>query len=87
MGLTVAIHCWDKQLNKSNVKLSHEDYTVKQGDWVDGTVVGMVIERIGSSDIGIAKVDKLFSNRFLDLNGSTSSLLYSNDLRTVNESF
>jgi hypothetical protein len=47
----------------------------------------MVMERIGSSDIGIAKVDKPFSNRFLDLNGSASSLLHSNDLRTVNESF
>jgi hypothetical protein len=86
IGLTVAIHCWDKQL-ESNVKLGHEDYTVKQGDWVDGTVVGMVMERIGSSNIGIAKVDKPFSNRFLDLNGSASSLLHSNDLRTVNESF
>jgi hypothetical protein len=53
----VAIHCWDKQL-ESDVILGHEDYTVKQGDWVDGTVVGMVMERIGSSDIGIAKVDK-----------------------------
>ena len=86
IGLTVAIHCWDKQL-ESDVKLGHEDYTVKQGDWVDGTVVGMVMERIGSSDIGVAEVDKPFSNRFLDLNGSASSLLHSNDLRTVNESF
>jgi hypothetical protein len=28
VGLTVAIHCWDKQL-ESDVKLGHEDYTVK----------------------------------------------------------
>jgi hypothetical protein len=84
--LTVAIHCWDKQL-ESDVKLGHEDYTVKQGHWVDGTVVGVVMERIGSSDIGIAKVDKQFSNRFLDLNGSASSLLHSSDLSKVNESF
>jgi len=38
------------------------------------------MERIGSSDIGVAKVDKPFSNRFLDLNGSASSLLHSDDL-------
>ena len=86
IGLTVAIHCWDKQL-ESDVKLGHDDYTVKQGHWVDGTVVGTVMQRIGSSDIGIAKVDKPFSNRFLGLNGSASSLLHSDDLRTVNESF
>jgi hypothetical protein len=36
--LTSAIHCWDEQL-ESDVELGHEDYTVKQGDWVDGTVV------------------------------------------------
>jgi len=86
IGLTVAIHCWDEQL-ESGVKLGHKDYTVKQGDWADGTVVGLVMERIGSSNIGVAKLDKPFSNRFLDLNGSASSLLHSNDLTTVNESF
>jgi hypothetical protein len=86
IGLTVAIHCWDKQL-ESDVKLGNEEYTVKQGHWADGTAVGIVMERIGSSDIGVAKLDKTFSNRFLDLNGSASSLLHSNDLRTVNKSF
>jgi hypothetical protein len=48
--LTSAIHCWDEQL-ESDVEPSHEDYTVKQGDWVDGTVVRKIMERIGSSDI------------------------------------
>ena len=86
IGLTVAIHCWDEQL-ESDVKLGHKDCTVKQGDWVDGTVVGMVTERIGSSGIGVANLDKPFSNRFLGLNGSASSLPHSNDPRTVNESF
>jgi hypothetical protein len=83
---TVAIHCWDKQL-ESDIKLGTEDYTVKQGHWADGTLVGTVVERIGSSDIGVATVDKPFSNRFLALNGSASGLLHSNDLRKVNELF
>lgn len=86
IGLTGAIPCWDKQL-ESDVKLGHEDCTVKQGHWVEGTVVGTVMERIGTSDIGVAKVDKQFSNRFLDLNGSASSLLHSDELRPLNESF
>lgn len=84
--LTVAIHCWDKQL-ESSVELGYENYTIKQGDWADGTVVGTVTERIGSSDIGLAKVDKPFSNRFLDLDGSASSLFHSRDMKSVNEVF
>lgn len=48
--LTAAIRCWDEQL-ESDVELGHEDYTVKQGDGVDGTVARKIMERIGSSDI------------------------------------
>lgn len=51
VGFTVAIHWWYKQFN-SGVKLGYQDYTVKQGDWESGTVVGVVKERIGLSKIG-----------------------------------
>lgn len=84
--LTVAIHCWGKQL-KSKVDLGHADYIVKQGDWASGTVVGRVTERTGDSDIGLAKVDKPFSNRFLGLNGSAKSLLHTDDIKNINERF
>lgn len=84
--LTVAIHCWDKQL-ESQVDLGHADYTVKQGDWASGTVVGRVTERMGDSDIGLAKVNEPFSNRFLDLNGSAKTLLHTDDITNIHETF
>lgn len=51
VGFTAVIHCWDKQFD-SGVKLGHQGYIVKQGDWESGTIVGVVKERIGLSDIG-----------------------------------
>lgn len=81
--LTVAIHNWDEQL-ESKVELGDAEYTVKQGDWTSGIIVGRVTSRIGSSDIGLAKVDRPFSNRFLDLNGSATSLLHSKDATLLN---
>lgn len=86
VGFTVAIHCWGKQLDL-DVELGHADYTVKQGDWKSGTEVGVITERIGSTDIGIADVKTPFSNRFLDLNGSALSLLPSKNIKIVNENF
>jgi hypothetical protein len=84
--LTVAIHCWDNQLN-SGVTLGHEDYNIKQGDWAEGTVVGTVTERIGTTDIGLARIHKPFTNRFLDLNGSATRLVHSNEITKINDVF
>lgn len=84
--LTVAIHCWDQQLN-AGIDLGAEEYAIKQGDWDSGTLVGKVIGRIGNSDIGLASIDVPFSNRLLDLSGSVRTLAHSSTMKDVGEAF
>lgn len=79
-GLTVSIHAWDPQLDQ-DVQFGHEDFTLKQGNWADGTTVGVVTERIRTTDIGIAKVEKPFFNQFLDLQGSASRFMHSTETK------
>ena len=72
--LTVAFHCWDKEFLEMPENLGdHNHFTITQGE----TLVGSVIERIGSTDIGLAKLKDgvSFSNQFLDLPTSAKRLL------------
>ncbi|KAI9784967.1 MAG: hypothetical protein M1839_001163 [Geoglossum umbratile] len=72
--LTVAFHSWDKEFLEMPENLGdHNHFTITQGE----TLVGSVIERIGSTDIGLAKLKDgvSFSNQFLDLPTSAKKLL------------
>ncbi|KAI9771651.1 MAG: hypothetical protein M1840_001866 [Geoglossum simile] len=72
--LTVAFHCWGKEFLEMPENLGdHNHFTITQGE----TLVGSVIERIGFTDIGLAKLKDgvSFSNQFLDLPTSAKKLL------------
>lgn len=72
--LTVAFHCWDDELEKTPEKLGNPDnFSITQGE----TRVGHVAERIGTTDIGLAKInDEVdFSNRFLDFEATAKTLV------------
>ncbi|KAK2787197.1 hypothetical protein FQN53_005621 [Emmonsiellopsis sp. PD_33] len=82
--LTVAMHCWDKELKENPEKLGDPDsFTVRQGD----TKVGYVSERIGSTDIGLAKLhdDISFDNRFLDIDTAGKVLVPSSQVNIGDE--
>jgi hypothetical protein len=77
--LTVAFHCWADEYAATPDKLGNPDhFSVKQGN----TRVGYVAERVGETDIGLAKLDDgiVFSNRFLDIDTSAKTLLLLEDI-------
>ena len=72
--LTVAFHCWDSEYESAPEKLGHAThFSVTQGE----TRVGYVQGRIGTTDIGLAKLDDniAFQNRFLDLDTTARCFL------------
>lgn len=72
--LTVAFHCWDDEFAKTPGKLGNpEHFSITQGE----TKVGHVVERIGTTDIGLAKINDgvNFSNRFLDIEATAKTLV------------
>ncbi|OBT96851.1 hypothetical protein VE01_05537 [Pseudogymnoascus verrucosus] len=83
--ITVPISCWDKKLEPALRRGG--SHTIKQGDWENGTAFGMQTKRILQSGTRVAKTNKSFNNRFLNLKGSATSLLHSDDIRKVNELF
>jgi hypothetical protein len=82
--MTVPTSFWDKKLEPELRRGSH---TVKQGDWENGTAFGIQTKRIQQSGTRVAKTYKSFNNRFLNLQGSATSLLHSDDIKKVNELF
>jgi hypothetical protein len=77
--LTVAFHGWADEYAAMPDKLGNPDhFSVKQGN----TRVGYVAERVGETDIGLAKLDDgiVFSNRFLDIDTSAKTLLLLEDI-------
>jgi hypothetical protein len=77
--LTVAFHCWADEYAATPDKLGNPDhFSIKQGN----TRVGYVAERVGETDIGLAKLDDgiVFSNRFLDIDTSAKTLLLLEDI-------
>jgi hypothetical protein len=77
--LTVAFHCWADEYAATPDKLGNPNhFSVKQGN----TRVGYVAERVGGTDIGLAKLDDgiVFSNRFLDIDTSAKTLLLLEDI-------
>ncbi|KIX09744.1 uncharacterized protein Z518_00825 [Rhinocladiella mackenziei CBS 650.93] len=77
--LTVAFHCWADEYAATPDALGDPDhFSVKQGN----TRVGYVAERVGETDIGLAKLDDgiVFSNRFLDIDSSAKTLLLLEDI-------
>jgi hypothetical protein len=77
--LTVAFHCWDDEYAATPDMLGNPNhFSVKQGN----TRVGYVAERVGETDIGLAKLDDgiVFSNRFLDIDTSAKTLLLLEDI-------
>ena len=83
-GVTVPISCWDKKLEP---ELRVVNY-VKQGDWENGTAFQILrSKRILKSGTRVATTYKPFNNQFTNLKGFASNLLYSYDIRKVNELF
>ncbi|KAI4125324.1 MAG: hypothetical protein LQ347_005418 [Umbilicaria vellea] len=83
--LTVAFHCWGEECKAVPQKLGDENhFSVSQAE----TPVGYVDERIGTTDIGLAKLkdDVVFHNRFLDIPTTAKVLLCSPDVN-VNDEF
>jgi hypothetical protein len=77
--LIVAFHCWADEYAATPDKLGNPDhFSVKQGN----TRVGYVAERVGETDIGLAKLDDgiVFSNQFLDIDTSAKTLLRLEDI-------
>ncbi|OJD19516.1 hypothetical protein AJ78_00487 [Emergomyces pasteurianus Ep9510] len=77
--LTVAMHCWDKELKENPDKLGNPSFfTVCQAD----IKVGYVSERIGTTDIGLAKLHEnvFFYNRFLDIDAVGKVLVPSSQI-------
>ena len=84
--LTVAFHCWDQESKTVPNKLGNENHCfVFQAE----TPVGYVDERIGTTDIGLAKLKKdvVFHNRFLDIPTTVKVLLCSLDVNMNDEFF
>ena len=78
--LTVAIHCWQKQLDEISDKLGDSQFfRVTQGR----TDVGHVSSRLGNTDIGLATLNDgvEFSNRFIVLPWGPTQLLHSDMLK------
>lgn len=79
--LTVAIHCWQKEIDDALEKMGDPKYfQVSQGE----TRVGYISERLEKSDIGLATlIDNVeFRNRFLDIPGGPTKLLPSDMLES-----
>jgi hypothetical protein len=77
--LSVAFHCWQQEYAETPDKLGDPNhFSVTQGE----TAVGYVEQRIGTTDIGLAKLKEgvVFQNRFLDIPTTAQSLLSSNDI-------
>ncbi|KAL8853276.1 MAG: hypothetical protein Q9221_001887 [Calogaya cf. arnoldii] len=86
--LTVAFHCWEDEHKQHPDKLGDPNFCkVTQGHLATGTAIGYVAERLGSSDIGLVKLDDNieFHNRFLDIDAEAKCLLPSNDIRMCDE--
>jgi hypothetical protein len=80
--LTVAFHCWDEENKDKSKQLGDSRYfKLTQGDINSGTKVGYVSERIGETDIGLAKLDMPFNNRFLDIDATPKTLLHTDDIK------
>lgn len=81
--LTVAFHCWDKEYEKNPDKLGDPGhFRVKQAD----SMAGYVAERIGSTDIGLAKLANVaFDNRFLDIDTRAKRLIPWSQVHTKDE--
>jgi hypothetical protein len=82
--LTTAVHRWDEELDTIPEKFGNPDYfKVIQGN----THIGHVAERIGTTDIGLAKLNDgiTFTNRFLDIPASAKSLLALADMEVGDE--
>ena len=83
--ITVAFHCWDEEYKDFQDKLGDLDkFSVTQGE----TLVGNIVERIGTTDIGLAKLKDgiAFHNRFLDIPTTAKTLTPLENL-AVNDEF
>jgi hypothetical protein len=82
--LTVAFHCWDTEFSEMPEKLGdHDHFIVIQGK----TPVGSVVERIGTTDIGLVELKDgvSISNRFLDLPTSAKKFLPQRDVGMMDD--
>ena len=84
--LTVAFHCWDTEYKAVPKTLGDGNhFSVSQAE----TTVGHVDERIGATDIGLAKLnnDIVFHNRFLDIPTKAKVLVCTSDFEVNDEFF
>ncbi|KAL8837875.1 MAG: hypothetical protein Q9170_002350 [Blastenia crenularia] len=86
--LTVAFHCFDEEYDEHPDKLGDPQYfKVTQGNLTNGAEIDNVVERLGGSDIGFAKLHPgiEFYNRFINIGAEAKVLLPFTSIRFADE--
>lgn len=81
LRVTMAFHCWERESTDNLGNTEH--FHAIQGNANNGTKIGYVADRVGTSDIALVQLlpTITFSNRFLEIDTTLKTLIRTTDIK------